>query len=236
MRKGAWSGEEDSLLRRCVEKYGEGNWHLVPGRAGLQRCRRSCRQRWLNYLSPNVKRGMFSTEEEDLIIRMQRIFGNRWSLIAGRMAGRTANDVKNHWNTRLAKRDAAKPAAGPELPAAPPARIVVHRPKAHRVSERTRELLRRMYSRPWGRSPNPSRPSQPLDGAKMADGLLADAPEPSISNLPSISSLPWLSGEDEFMQGGEGDWLLDAAQLDSLFCDSSLWDWTKDGDGSSPLR
>lgn len=34
VRKGAWSKEEDDLLRACVQQYGEGKWHLVPTRAG----------------------------------------------------------------------------------------------------------------------------------------------------------------------------------------------------------
>lgn len=34
LRKGAWTAEEDVLLKRCIEKYGEGKWHQVPSRAG----------------------------------------------------------------------------------------------------------------------------------------------------------------------------------------------------------
>ncbi|XP_048230737.1 transcription factor MYB1-like [Ricinus communis] len=104
VRKGAWTSEEDDLLRKCVEKYGEGSWHQVPPRAGLNRCRKSCRLRWLNYFKPNIKRGNFMTDEVDLIIRLHKLLGNRWSLIAGRLPGRTANDVKNYWNTHLRKR------------------------------------------------------------------------------------------------------------------------------------
>nr|AJB28499.1 Myb10 short [Prunus cerasus] len=54
VRKGAWTGEEDDLLRLCIENHGEGNWHQVPYKAGLNRCRKSCRLRWLNYLKPNI--------------------------------------------------------------------------------------------------------------------------------------------------------------------------------------
>ncbi|KAI5559393.1 hypothetical protein BDE02_17G106900 [Populus trichocarpa] len=104
VRKGAWTEEEDILLRKCVEKYGEGRWCQIPLKAGLNRCRKSCRMRWLNYLKPNVKRGQFSVGEVDLIIRLHKLLGNRWSLIAGRLPGRTANDVKNYWNTNLRKK------------------------------------------------------------------------------------------------------------------------------------
>jgi hypothetical protein len=35
IRKGAWTREEDILLRDCVEKYGEGRWHQVSSKAGI---------------------------------------------------------------------------------------------------------------------------------------------------------------------------------------------------------
>ncbi|URE15468.1 myb-like DNA-binding domain containing protein [Musa troglodytarum] len=72
--------------------------------AGLNRCSRSCRLRWLNYLLPDIKRGNISHEEEDLIIRLHNLLGNRWSLIAGRLPGRTDNEIKNYWNTVLKKK------------------------------------------------------------------------------------------------------------------------------------
>ncbi|EYU44570.1 hypothetical protein MIMGU_mgv1a023318mg, partial [Erythranthe guttata] len=77
VRKGAWTKEEDQLLRKCVQTYGEGKWHLVPLRTGLNRCRKSCRLRWLNYLRPNLKRGIFNQDEIDLIVRLHRLLGNR---------------------------------------------------------------------------------------------------------------------------------------------------------------
>nr|AVT28142.1 anthocyanin positive MYB activator [Solanum nigrum] len=104
VRKGSWTKEEDILLRKCIQEYGEGKWHLIPARAGLNRCRKSCRLRWLNYLRPHIKRGDFEPDEVDLIFRLHKLLGNKWSLIAGRLSGRTANDVKNYWNTRLLRK------------------------------------------------------------------------------------------------------------------------------------
>ncbi|XP_061366003.1 transcription factor MYB1-like [Gastrolobium bilobum] len=104
VRKGAWSKSEDDLLKACVQLYGEGKWHLVPQRAGLNRCRKSCRLRWFNYLQPDIKRGEFSEDEVELMIRLHKLLGNRWSLIAGRLPGRTPNDVKNYWNTCMRRK------------------------------------------------------------------------------------------------------------------------------------
>ncbi|XP_058754710.1 transcription factor MYB1-like [Vicia villosa] len=104
VRKGAWTYEEDKLLKACIDKYGEGKWHLVPQRAGLNRCRKSCRLRWLNYLNPTINRENFSEDEVDMILRLHKLLGNRWTLIAARLPGRTSNDVKNYWHTHLRKK------------------------------------------------------------------------------------------------------------------------------------
>lgn len=103
-KKGLWTEEEDQILLEHIRVHGRGKWNRIPKVTGLKRCGKSCRLRWLNYLSPNVKRGGFSEEEEDLIIRLHNLLGNRWSLIAGRVPGRTDNQVKNHWNTHLCKK------------------------------------------------------------------------------------------------------------------------------------
>ncbi|XP_026430451.1 transcription factor MYB90-like [Papaver somniferum] len=104
LKKGPWAEDEDLLLRKCIEKHGASRWGQVPLKAGLSRCRKSCRLRWLNYLDPNIKRGEFEADEVDLIARMHKLLGNRWSLIAGRVQGRTANDIKNFYNTHLKKK------------------------------------------------------------------------------------------------------------------------------------
>ncbi|KEH16283.1 myb transcription factor, partial [Medicago truncatula] len=104
VRKGAWTYEEDNCLKAYILKHGVGKWHLIPERTGLNRCRKSCRLRWVNYLNPYINRENFSKDEVDLILRLHNLLGNRWSLIAGRLPGRTANDVKNYWNTHLRKK------------------------------------------------------------------------------------------------------------------------------------
>ncbi|XP_043711332.1 transcription factor MYB1-like [Telopea speciosissima] len=104
LNRGAWSAQEDKILMGYIQTHGEGKWRELPQKAGLRRCGRSCRLRWLNYLRPDIKRGNISKDEEDLIIRLHKLLGNRWSLIAGRLPGRTDNEIKNYWNTNLNKK------------------------------------------------------------------------------------------------------------------------------------
>ncbi|KDP33437.1 hypothetical protein JCGZ_07008 [Jatropha curcas] len=104
LNKGSWTASEDKLLTDYVAMYGEGKWSNVSKRTGLKRCGKGCRLRWLNYLRPDIKRGNISDDEEQLIIRLHKLLGNRWSLIAGRLPGRTDNEIKNYWNSNLAKR------------------------------------------------------------------------------------------------------------------------------------
>ncbi|CAK9169347.1 unnamed protein product [Ilex paraguariensis] len=104
LRRGPWSDKEDKLLTDYIQAHGEGQWRSMPKKAGLLRCGKSCRLRWMNYLRPGIKRGNITADEEDLIIRLHTLLGNRWSLIAGRLPGRTDNEIKNHWNTHMQKK------------------------------------------------------------------------------------------------------------------------------------
>ncbi|KAG6532894.1 hypothetical protein ZIOFF_006753 [Zingiber officinale] len=78
LRKGLWSPEEDEKLVRHIANYGHGCWSSIPKQAGLQRCGKSCRLRWINYLRPDLKRGSFSEQEEALIVEMHAALGNRF--------------------------------------------------------------------------------------------------------------------------------------------------------------
>ncbi|XP_041003243.1 transcription factor MYB74-like [Juglans microcarpa x Juglans regia] len=104
LKKGPWTPEEDLKLINYIQLHGPGNWRTLPKNAELQRCGKSCRLRWTNYLRPDIKRGRFSFEEEETIIQLHCILGNKWSAIAARLPGRTDNEIKNYWNTHIRKR------------------------------------------------------------------------------------------------------------------------------------
>ncbi|XP_019194956.1 PREDICTED: myb-related protein Zm38-like [Ipomoea nil] len=104
LKKGPWTPEEDQKLLAYIEQHGHGSWRALPSKAGLQRCGKSCRLRWTNYLRPDIKRGKFSLQEEQTIIQLHALLGNRWSAIATHLPKRTDNEIKNYWNTHLKKR------------------------------------------------------------------------------------------------------------------------------------
>ncbi|KAJ6695260.1 MYB-RELATED PROTEIN 308-LIKE [Salix koriyanagi] len=148
LQRGPWTSREDTLLINYIQAHGEGHWRSLPKKAGLLRCGKSCRLRWMNYLRPDIKRGNITPDEDDLIIRLHSLLGNRWSLIAGRLPGRTDNEIKNYWNSRLGKRVKNSKAGNNshrirkrkqreldnEIGEAAAAKIKIHLPKATRVS------------------------------------------------------------------------------------------------------
>ncbi|XP_060174549.1 transcription factor MYB48-like [Lycium barbarum] len=103
IRKGPWTEQEDLQLVFYVKMFGDRRWDFLAKVSGLKRSGKSCRLRWVNYLNPGLKRGRMTPQEERLVLQLHSKYGNRWSKIAGKLPGRTDNEIKNYWRTHMRK-------------------------------------------------------------------------------------------------------------------------------------
>lgn len=117
LMKGSWTDQEDETIIEFVKQNGTKKWQklcqLLPGRIGKQ-----CRERWRNHLDPAINHDPWTPEEDKLLIRLHREYGNSWVKISALMKNRSDNAVKNRWNSTLKKMEQREQAPTVQKPIA----------------------------------------------------------------------------------------------------------------------
>lgn len=91
-----WSHREDKIIIEWVKLSKNKNWHqcaeLLESRSGKQ-----CKERWINYLNPEVKKGKWNVEEHVRYIELLLKKGCDWQYISNGLKSRPENLVKNYF-------------------------------------------------------------------------------------------------------------------------------------------
>ncbi|EAY02217.1 Myb-like DNA-binding domain containing protein [Trichomonas vaginalis G3] len=88
---------EDAKLLHLVEESGKSpNWRSISY-AMETRTPRQCRERYQNYLRPNIGHNLWTPQEDEFLLKQYELYGNKWNCIAKNMKGRTGNTIRNRF-------------------------------------------------------------------------------------------------------------------------------------------
>ena len=87
---------EDIVLLNLVNELGTRDWDVIASRMP-NRNPRQCRERYLNYLSPNLSHDPWTPEEDRLLEQKLKEFGAKWVSISKFFKNRTDTMLKNRW-------------------------------------------------------------------------------------------------------------------------------------------
>ena len=101
-----WTAEEDHAIVTLVNNCQDVKWNEVAVEIGMRfgihgRSGKQCRERWHNHLDPNIVKGEWTLEEQQLLFAKHKQYGNTWSHIREYLPGRSENALKNQFYSTL---------------------------------------------------------------------------------------------------------------------------------------
>ena len=102
IKRGDWTDEEERLLINLISLHGDHNWveiaEQIPGRTNRQ-----CRMKWSMSLGPDIKKGVWTDEEDELLIDLVNSYNGhpKWTEIAEQIPGRTNKQCRERWTNSL---------------------------------------------------------------------------------------------------------------------------------------
>lgn len=101
-RRQKFTNEEDQKLLQLVSIFGTHSWKRIAQHM-LTRSTRQCRERYLNYLSPELKNGPWTHSEDHILLTKVRQFGPCWSKISKFFPTRSDVNIKNRYSLLVSK-------------------------------------------------------------------------------------------------------------------------------------
>ncbi|XP_057810429.1 transcription factor MYB3R-1-like [Salvia miltiorrhiza] len=99
--KGQWTAEEDEILRMAVQRFKGKNWKKIA-ECFKDRTDVQCLHRWQKVLNPELVKGPWSKEEDEVIIELVNKYGpKKWSTIANHLPGRIGKQCRERWHNHL---------------------------------------------------------------------------------------------------------------------------------------
>ncbi|KAK4419985.1 Transcription factor R-4 [Sesamum alatum] len=99
--KGQWTPEEDEILRMAVQRFKGKNWKKIA-ECFKDRTDVQCLHRWQKVLNPDLVKGPWSKEEDEIIIELVNKYGpKKWSTIAQHLPGRIGKQCRERWHNHL---------------------------------------------------------------------------------------------------------------------------------------
>jgi hypothetical protein len=98
IKRNKFTREEDEELQRLVESHGTSDWAMIARQMGNGRTKRQVRERWQSYLNPDFAT-QYSEADDELLQRLYRRVGPKWSLIAVALHSKSGISVRNRYRT-----------------------------------------------------------------------------------------------------------------------------------------